>query len=299
MLATRYLTLLYTIADYRVLATSQIAALHFGSEQAARRANRVMASHGLLNVQFDRLGRRCGRPEQTFSLAPAAVQVLKDAGRLPPDLPSEDAQSITPKEMLDHQLGINWFRIDALRMVEVNSELEATLFASTSPFRYVIPGAMAALRMEVPSSDSATVPTNLFPDATMILTRKADRKSVLFFVEIDMDTEPATSPGGKPNDIRQKLLNYRICLVRKLYKGCEQIAAAPLTGFRVLLVTGTVERAALLCRLIEELAPMDFAWVTDIGSIQREGLAATIWVRGGRTDRGRESIVRRRTTPSP
>lgn len=124
MLATRYLTLLYTIADYRVLATSQIAALHFGSEQAARRANRVMASHGFLNVQFDRLGRRCGRPEQTFSLTPAAVQALKDAGRLPHDLPPEDAQSITPKEMLDHQLGINWLRIDALRMVEVKPELE-------------------------------------------------------------------------------------------------------------------------------------------------------------------------------
>ena len=93
MVADRYLALIRTVAECRVLTTGQFAALEFGSEQAARRAVRAMVSQELLHVGYDRLGRQRGRPEQLLSLKPAAVQALKDAGILTKDADPEDAQA--------------------------------------------------------------------------------------------------------------------------------------------------------------------------------------------------------------
>ena len=57
MLSQRYVALIRTIADRRVLTTGMLADLEFGSDQAARRAVRAMAQHALLQVGSDRLGR--------------------------------------------------------------------------------------------------------------------------------------------------------------------------------------------------------------------------------------------------
>jgi len=291
MLSQRYLDLIRTIADRREVTTGMLADLEFGSEQAARRAIRAMVQQGLLKVGYDRLGRRQGRPEQLISLTRAAVDALKAAGALPPDTDLADVQPDTLDDSLDHQLMLNWVYVAVRRLLMDSTDFDATFVASTSPFRTTVPGALAGLNMHISDAEAQDGKVTLRPDAILVLTHRPSSKSLLFFVEIDMSTEPLVSPSGKPNDIRRKLVSYRIALAKRLYKGCERITETPFNGFRVLFVANTLARSADLCRLVEEMAPMDFVWVTDHGRVQDAGLGGTIWHRGGRRDVSPQSIL--------
>ena len=291
MVPDRYLALIRTVAECRVLTTGQLAALEFGSEQAARRAVRSMVSQELLHLGYDRLGRQRGRPEQLLSLKPAAVQALKDAGILPKDADPEDAQAGPLEDLLDHQIMLNWVRIAVQELLKARPDFGAAFVSSTSPFRTQVPGALASLNIALPCADGTGAASTVYPDAVLVLSHRPSLRSLLFFVEVDMSTESVASPSGKPNDIRQKLINYRIALGRKLYKSCERIAGATLTGFRVLFVANTLERAAVLCRLAEEMAPMDFVWITDYGRLRESGLHGGIWRRGGRAGLADQSIL--------
>jgi hypothetical protein len=291
MLTNRYLALIRTVAECRVLTTGQFAMLEFGSEQAARRAVRAMASQDLLHLGYDRPGRQRGRPEQLLSLKPLAVQVLKKSGALPKDTNTEDAQAGPLEEFLDHQLMLNWVRIAVQELLKARPDFGAVFVSSTSPFRAQIPGALDSLNMALPCSDGTGGPSTVYPDAVLIMSHRPSQRSLLFFVEVDMSTESVASPSGKPNDIRQKLINYRIALGRKLYKSCERIVGVPLTGFRVLFVANTLERASVLCRLAAEMAPMDFVWITDHGRLRGSGLHGAIWHRGSRADVADQSVL--------
>jgi hypothetical protein len=297
MIAKRYLTLIRTIAECRVLSTGQFAALEFGSEQAARRSLRAMAGQKLVQVGYDRLGRRKGRPEQLISLLPMAVEALKESGALPKDMDPADALAASLEGMLDHQLMLNWVSIAIQDLLKTQSDFGAVFVSSTSPFRTAIPSALAGLNMVLPPNDDPDGKVTLCPDGILVLTHRPSRRTILFFIEVDMATEPMVSPSGKPNDIRRKLVNYRISLGRKLYKSCERIADAPLSGFRVLFIANTLERSAAMCRLVEEMSPMDFVWVTDHGRLQESGLGAAIWRRGGRAGVAPQSILG--SIPSP
>ena len=62
-------------------------------------------------------------------------------------------------------------------------------------------------------------------------------------------------------------------------------------GFRVLFVANTLERAVVLRRLAEEMAPMDFVWTTDHGRLRGSGLHGAIWQRGGRAGVADQSVL--------
>jgi hypothetical protein len=291
MFSERYLALIRTIADRRVLTTGMLADLEFGSSQAARRAVRAMVQHALVQVGSDRLGRRQGRPEKLISLSPVAVNALKASGALPRDTDLADVQAFALEDILDHQLMLNWVYVAVRRLLMDSTDFDATFVASTSPFRATLPGALAGLNMHIPDADGQDGKATLRPDAILVLTHRPSSRSLLFFVEVDMSTEPRVSPSGKPNDIRMKLVKYRTALARRLYKSCEQITGTTFNGFRVLFVANTQARSAEICRLVEEMAPMDFVWVTDHGRLQNAGLGGPIWHRGGRRDVPPQSIL--------
>lgn len=291
MVSQRYLALIRTIADRRVVTTGMLADMEFGSDQAARRAVRAMVQQSLVQVGYDRLGRRQGRPEQVISLMAASVDALKAAGALPPDTDLADVQSASLECSLDHQLMLNWVYVAVRQLARRVPDFDATFVASTSPFRTTVPGALAGLNMHIPDAGGQDGKVTLRPDAILVLTHRPSSRSLLFFVEVDMSTESRVSPSGKPNDIRRKLVSYRIALAKNLYKCCERITGAPFNGFRVLFVANTLARSADLCRLVEEMAPMDFVWVTDHGRLQDAGLGGPIWYRGGRRDVSPQSIL--------
>jgi hypothetical protein len=102
--------ILECIADYRILTSTQIAALHQKSRQVIWRRLRVLENEGLIQAIRCELGQSRGRPESLLGLAEKGLSVLKERDLICGDTPYEKVDA-TNIHCLNHQLLLNWFRI--------------------------------------------------------------------------------------------------------------------------------------------------------------------------------------------
>jgi hypothetical protein len=143
----------------------------------------------------------------------------------------------------------------------------------------------------VPVGPGAKTPTDFTPDGVFSITDRAQQKTLLFFLEADMGTETAASPSGKGGDIRRKIATYQAYFRSGQYKRYEKTWHCDFHGFRLLVVTATEGRLTTLCRLVQEMPPSDFVWLTDQDRMLDRGLAAPIWARGGHLNVPPQSIL--------
>jgi len=129
------------------------------------------------------------------------------------------------------------------------------------------------------------------PDCVMALTHKGIHKTLLFFLEVDMGTETLASPKRTKVDVRQKVVNYQTYLRFKRYRRYEHLWNCSLNGFRLLFLAYGPGRLASLCRLVRDMPPSDFIWLTDRRLLLSKGVWADIWSRGGRHDVPPQSIL--------
>lgn len=278
----RHMPVVRTVAEYRVLTTSQLSHLCFPSEQMVRRCVRDLTGKGILKTTDDRPGRHRGRPELLISVAARGIELLRQNGDISDGTKDEDIVGDTIFGMLDHHLLTNWFRVQIERLSRERPEIAVAYIAPTSPFRSQSPARQAS-RMGIPSHEGVEGAVSVVPDGVFTLTHRPTGRSLLFFLEVDMATETRVSSERKPTDVRQKLLNYRTCLARGLYKHCQALCEGPLAGFRVLLLANTAEQMASHCRLVRELRPADFIWISEPNVLLRLGAGGKIWSRGGDT----------------
>ena len=104
-----------------------------------------------------------------------------------------------------------------------------------------------------------------------------------------MEFIPDTDKNSK--DVRQKIINYQALFRSGHYKRYARVFDASINGFRLLFLANTSARLASLCRLIKEMPPSDFVWLTDQEIMFSHGLSAEIWVRGGRNNESLQSIL--------
>ena len=116
-------------------------------------------------------------------------------------------------------------------------------------------------------------------------------KTLLFFLEADMSTETLASADKDSKDVRQKIINYQTLFRSGHYKRYARVFDASINGFRLLFLANTSARLAALCRLIKEMPPSDFVWLTDQELMFSHSLSAEIWVRGGRDNESLQSIL--------
>ena len=129
------------------------------------------------------------------------------------------------------------------------------------------------------------------PDGVFSIRNEEISKTLLFFIEVDMGTETIASMDRETKDIRQKILNFQTLFHSSHYKRYEHIFDSKLNGFRLLFLTNTISRKAALCRLVREMPPSDFIWLTDQERMFSQGASAQIWARGGRYDDPPQSIL--------
>jgi len=139
--------------------------------------------------------------------------------------------------------------------------------------------------------DSPDTTIQMFPDGVFFIKDKETKKTLLFFLEVDMGTETLQSTKGNPNTIEQKVLNYQTMFQKKVYKRYEEIFNANFNGFRLLFLTNTLQRKKSLCELVRMMTPTDFVWVTDQEQMSAHGVSADIWSRGGHENKQSESIL--------
>jgi hypothetical protein len=280
--------LLASVGEYRVLTVKQLSVLRQRSFQVIRRRMRDLAIEGLITTRLQGYGRGRGRPEDLIFLTAKGAALLEEEGS-----PSGHAAGATNKPensfSLDHLLQVNWFQIHLLRIERAIPPLSVYYL---SPNSQPSGGDRLFLSERIPEDHRPGKFVEFFPDGVFSITcQETGKKTLLFFLEVDMGTETLASMDRDVKDIRRKILNYQALFRSGVYKRYEQVFESKFNGFRLLFLVNGAARLISLCRLVREMSPSDFIWVADRGRMFSHGLAAKIWARGGRNDDPPQSIL--------
>jgi len=281
--------ILSLIAEHKILTVSQLAALTQRSRQVIRRRLRLFLGENLVFTRMRGYGRGAGRPEDIIFLTEKGVMLLRNE-----EIISDHVTCTTENEIdnfpIDHQLLSNWFHIhlihveaaiSQLTVQSLDSSLRAKNQNSKGPF------SQGLIRVENGRNEYL----EFIPDGILSIKDNKTGKTLLFFLEVDMDTEPITSMDRNPKDLRQKMLNYQALFRTGQYKRYEKLFDEKFTGFRLLFLANSNSRFTALCRLVQEMPPSDFIWLTDQEKMFAQGLPAEIWARGGKKDSPPQSII--------
>ena len=291
MATTKDLDLLRVLAEFR-LATTPLLARRLGtSEQMIRRRCLELTQDGLIKAIPRNPGQGRGRPKLVYSLTSKGVQPLVTAKLLPASLLASQVTGENVERMAEHQLVLNWLALNTANIAKMGDQFTVRFISSTSPFHVTNAGS-TILRDKVEFPDGSEIPFT--PDAAICITHKTLKKSLLFFLEVDMGTETVADPKHTSNtDIRRKIIVYRTYLGRRGYKryASQDLFNAQFTGFRLLLISATVQRCETLSRLVRALPPSNFVWVAEFSAIADKSFVEPVWAIGGH-DGPKHSLLR-------
>lgn len=252
---------LQTLADYRILSSSQITQLLFKSSQMARRTLRELELIHWITPQKLASYSKKGRPEKAYTPSEKGLNHLNAIEGLPP--------SPTPSQ-IPHQLAVNQLRILALDLEKHKSQIQVTTLAPNSLLKRPHKGFL-----------TVTSNTRLVPDTILCLEHPPEKKKLLFFIEMDMGTESQQSQKGHTNNLQHKIISYAKCMAEGKYHFLNKVFNAQFTGFRVLLVANSSSRLEQINRLTGSIPYNHFIWTTHIENLKSQGMAAHIWHSNG------------------
>ena len=286
------LLLLRHVAEHRVLEFSQLAFLaHRNLKATGRRLNELLAM-GLVHLDDRGYGSGRGRPSKLVSLSETAVNQLKRRGILAKDVPGEKVLA-GKLSNVEHQLLVNWSRLHLVQLERTLPNLTVKFLAPTSPFLGSVGDGRPLVHEMAPRVDTPSDQHLFIPDGIFLVTESAEEKrpGLLFYLEVDLDTEALASRTRAANDIREKVLAYQAYFRNEGFKRYEQVWGCPLNGFRLLFLANAPSRKTALCRLVRDMMPSDFIWIADQTEMLNRGLTAAIWARGGRDTEPTQSIL--------
>ena len=275
------------LAEYRILTMSQLAAVCQKKKPSIRKHIRGLRESGFVKVTSNELGHNFGRPENLLGLTEQGIDTLKDKNIIPHDVAYEKVGPVSFR-LIDHQLLINWFRIHLGQI----KQLKIRFLSYNSPFVPLGQSDRVIITDYAPIGRRTIREVNFTPDAVFTTTNTVNGMTLLFFLEVDCGTETLSSPRRDMKDIRQKILNYQWYFQSRKYKRYEKIFENSLFhGFRLLFLTKTVGRLAALCRLVQEMQPSNFIWLTEQERMFNDGVFWNIWARGGNLQIAQQSIL--------
>jgi len=277
-LSVREVTILKSLPDYGILSLTQLAVLHFPSKQMARIKARQLHKAGLVEFLQRDFADSPGKPEGIMHTTEKAIKSLKESGLI-----TGKESNLTPTvniRNINHQLLINWVRIHIMLIGSQQSRLKVN---------FLSPNLMQDIyRIDVLDSKLGTI---LIPDGIFSITDELKKKSLLFFLEVDMGTETLASQNQSKNDFKRKILEYQYVFGTARYKEFESHLEARFNGFRILVVADSKSRFDQLCRLVKSIKATGFIWLTDKDSLFANGISDKIWVKGGNSGLGLYSIL--------
>ena len=281
--------ILRTIAEYRLLTTTQSAALFQKNKKTIWKRLHDFEVEGLVTSKKYGFGRGKGRPKLMFSLTEHGTDTLKRKGVINPEILFEkvSAENI---HCIDHQLMLNWFRIHLTHTLRNFPRISGTFLSHNSPFLSYNSKGKSLITNYAPVEGSEDK-IKFIPDAAFALHDAIQAMTCMFFLEVDCGTETVASPKRDMSDIRQKIINYQSYILSEKYKRYEKIWNADLVGFRVLFLANSAARLTTLCRLVQEMPPHKFVWLTELSQVFSEGVSSCIWAKGGKLDDKPYSIL--------
>ena len=281
------LSVLTDLADYRMLSLSQIAHLHFGGKRAARRRMQQLVAEHLVEILSGGAATGGGRPENIFGVSKAGLQLLQSKSILDERVAFEQVGGTNLSHQTSHQLLLGWCRIHLAHLCRTFSQFEVRLLSFNSPLAVTLETGVPIVRTEL-VMDNGEQPGYFTPDAAFVITDTVQSKSVLFFLEVDMGTEPLSSSNGR--DIRGKIQRYKWHFRMKGYKRFEKVWDAELNGFRLLFVTHVASTVRRILATVKSMSPTGFVWTTSADCMFAKGISGNIWNVGGCSEQPAESI---------
>ena len=281
---------LESIAECRMVTVAQITALLNKKKQSVWRRLNELEKQGFLVINQREFGRGRGRPEKVLSLSEHGVDILKEKKLMDADI-SHETVTADKISCPDHQLMLNWFRIHLYHLERILPKFSVRFWTDSSPFLPKNPAGLPIISDFAPVEGTPDEVVWFRPDAVFSITDTSRRITLLFFLEVDCGTETIVSPKRAKTDVRQKILNYQSYFKSQKYKRYEKSWNCELKGFRLLFLTNTLGRLSSLCRLVQEMPPSDFIWLTEQCRLFSDGVSAEIWVRGGKMDACPQSIL--------
>jgi hypothetical protein len=278
---------------------AQLAALLQKNKPAVRKRIRDLKKRGFVKVTANEFGHSFGRPESLIGLSEQGADSLKENKLIAEDVAHEDIGPVSPR-LINHQLLLNWFRIHLEQTRQAIEGLRIRFLAYNSPLVPRGPDGSVITTDCSPIGRKTVREVKFTPDAVFATTHSTVNKTLLFFLEVDCNTETLSSPQRDMKDIRQKILKYQWYFQSLKYKRYEAIfETCNLRGFRVLFLTKTVGRLAALCKLTQEMQPSRFIWLTEQERMFTYGVSANIWARGGNLHATQQSILGKLCCKSP
>jgi len=278
--------LLRCITAFRILTVSQIAALNQRSRQVIRRRLRELRKKGLVSIQHQICTDKTGRPENIVLLTLRGYDLAKKNDRI-------GKMNILENKAIDsycinHDLLVNWVIIALLQMKR--QLLNVQLYFLTPYYSSIEKGSPNSSLIKIQLFGNSYTP-DFIPDCVFVLSDSESHKALLFFIEVDMGTETRISRKRETKDVRQKIINYQELFKSSQYKLFEKHFNFSLNGFRLLFITNTNSRLKSICQLVSVMPPSDFIWLTDQDAIFSSGISDQIWFKGGKREKGLESIL--------
>jgi DNA-binding PadR family transcriptional regulator len=281
---------LVCVADHRILTVAQLAAIFQKSRHVIRKRLRDYEKQGLVEAIGREYGQGRGRPESSFALTEQGVDLLREKTSIDPAVPYD---KVVADGLFgtDHQLLLNWFRIHLAQIERVLPRLTVTFLAHNSPCLPPGPNGPVSIGDCSPVPSRGIQEVRFTPDAVFATCDSIERKTCLFFLEVDCGTETLASPRRDVTDLRQKIVNYQWYFRSGRYKRFETVFHCSLRGFRLLFLTNSPGRLTALCQLVQEMPPSNFIWLTEGGRLFTDGVSAKIWAKSGDLRGQQESIL--------
>ena len=284
--------LLSILAEYRCLSLVQLSLLSGRNLKALRRRVAQLRERDAVEVCQRGYGRSRGRPEHVVMPTRQTVQHLLEKNGIAAK-GKREIFSKFPTTELDHQLLVNWFRIHLQALEKSPHPLQTDFLAPTSPFLAKLPNGHLPVYDRIEEGEGDDRWEEFIPDGVFTISygKEDAGRSLLLFLEVDMGTEPLAAPDRGGRDLRQKILNYQSYFRSQRYKRYEEFWKCRFSGFRLLFIANTNARQSAISRLVQEIPPSNFIWVTDQQRMFRQGLGAPIWERGGKNQTAPQSIL--------
>lgn len=240
------------------LSTSQIAALHFPSQKKASERLKRLVTNGLLKQSRHSWQFESCRNEHFYALSAKGRGLL---GCAEVDQANFPRTATTIPRNLEHLASINQFRI----LLGQACKQMGTLSLTFEP------------AWRFPAADNY-IGRFLKPDAAIWLSHTSGR-SLLFFLEIDRDTEPLTRRDtGTQTSVLGKLQRYCQCFDSEAYRNLAlQLFKGTPNGFRVLLATTNQARIGRLSTIVSEFGDTHFVWATTFADLAYNRALSRIW----------------------
>ena len=211
------LQLIELFDKFKMLTVSQFAILSQRSRQVIRRRIRFLINQELISARERSYGNRRGRPEDLLFLTePGYDFLLNEYGHM--ERKSEPVGKSLNSMFIEHDLLVNWFLIHLIQIEREVPQLSVKFLIQNLALINHSDAGEVQIPEHVLTGNSGKKFSEFIPDCVFTITNAEIKKSLLFFLEVDMGTKTVASPKRDLNDIRQKIVNYQALFRTGQYK---------------------------------------------------------------------------------